>query len=303
MTEPVHVFYGGAHLFRPDIAEKIGGVALRALAGFSSPFRDQIAAKLKAEPVEDYRIDFEDGYGDRPPAEEDADARRCGRIVAAGTGLPAVGIRIKRHGLRTLEIFLDSAGAVPPGFRVTVPKVEHPDEVAQVAAACPGAHVEALIETAPVLRHLPEILADSLHLGPYDLLASLGIPAAFQHLHHPACTSVRLQMLLTGKPVVDGPTKLLPVGADPQAGWTRHREDILRSLSEGFYQSWDIHPAQLVSRYATLMEFYADHLPAVRERLANFEGAATRLGAQFDDASTVRGLRAFAARADHLLSR
>jgi hypothetical protein len=102
MTEPVHVFYGGAHLFRPDIAEKIGGVALRALAGFSSPFRDQIAAKLKAEPVEDYRIDFEDGYGDRPPAEEDADARRCGRIVAAGTGLPAVGIRIKRHGLRTL---------------------------------------------------------------------------------------------------------------------------------------------------------------------------------------------------------
>jgi hypothetical protein len=110
-------------------------------------------------------------------------------------------------------------------------------------------------------------------------------------------------MLLTGKTVVDGPTKLLPVGADPQAGWTRHREDILRSLSEGFYQSWDIHPAQLVSRYATLMEFYAEHLPAVRERLANFEGAATRLGAQFDDAATVRGLRAFAARADHLLSR
>ncbi len=303
MRQPVHVFYGGAHLFRPDIIEKISSVALRALPSFDTPYRKQLEAKLKAEPVEDYRIDFEDGYGDRRQDEEDADAYRCGKIVAAGTGLPAVGIRIKRHGIRTLRIFLDSVGTLPPGFRITVPKVERPEEVAMVAAECPDAHIEALIETGPVVQRLHEIPAHSLHLGPYDLLASLGIPAAFQHLHHPACTMVRMQMLLTGKTVVDGPTKTLPVGDNPQEGWKKHREDIWRSLSEGFYQSWDIHPAQLVSRYATLMEFYMEHLPAVRERLANFDGSATRLGAQFDDAATIRGLRAFAERASYLVSR
>jgi citrate lyase beta subunit len=303
MRQPVHVFYGGAHLFRPDIVQKISGVALRAVAGFESPFRKQIEAKLKLEPIEDYRIDFEDGYGERRPDEEDADAYRCGKVLAAGVGLPCVGIRIKRGGIRTLRIFLDSLGTLPANFRVTVPKVEHPDEVAVVRAECPGAHIEALVETAPVLRRIHELDADSLHLGPYDLMASLGIPAAYQHLHHPACTMVRMQMLATGKTVVDGPTKMLPVGDNPAAGWTKHREDILRSLSEGVYQGWDIHPAQLISRYATLIEFYMEQLPAVRERLANFEGVATRLGAQFDDAATVRGLRAFAERASYLVSR
>ncbi len=303
MRQPVHVFYAGAHLFRPDIVEKVSSVALRALASFETPYRKQVEAKLRVEPIEDFRIDFEDGYGDRRPDEEEADAYRCGKVLAAGVRLPCVGIRIKRGGLRTLRTFLDSLGTMPPNFRVTVPKVENPEEVAMVAAECPGAHIEALIETAPVLRRLHEIPADSLHLGPYDLMASLGIPTAFQNLNHSTCTMVRMQMLATGKTVVDGPTKTLPVGDNPQLGWQRHREDIWRSLSEGFYQSWDIHPAQLVSRYATLIEFYMQHLPAVRERLANFEGTATRLGTQFDDAATMRGLRAFAERAAYLVSR
>ena len=51
MRQPVHVFYAGAHLFRPDIVEKVSSVALRALASFDSPYRKQLEAKLRMEPI------------------------------------------------------------------------------------------------------------------------------------------------------------------------------------------------------------------------------------------------------------
>ena len=83
---PVHVVYGGAHLFRRDTARKLGDRATEALAtyagdasGFASamglgPEIDEealyarVAAKLEQEPVEDLRIDFEDGFGPRTDA-------------------------------------------------------------------------------------------------------------------------------------------------------------------------------------------------------------------------------------------
>jgi hypothetical protein len=113
--QPVHVVYGGAHLFRSGTTRKLGELALRSLDEFAPDFvafaralglegadklphsPDSVAAltrsiesgpeqaqreqhpawfahtvykrvreKLRREPVEDYRIDFEDGYGSRP---------------------------------------------------------------------------------------------------------------------------------------------------------------------------------------------------------------------------------------------
>jgi citrate lyase beta subunit len=333
--QPVHVVYGGAHLFRPDIAAKLGRLALAALDRWapspaeldcSEAVLQRVREKLVREPVEDYRIDFEDGYGVHDDEEEDrhvvaaANAIRDG--AAAGTLPPFLGIRIRplsgatrERALRTLRLFLQTVSyRLPAQFRVTLPKVERPEEVAQLAVELRGrAWIEALVETPPLLTRLRELLDAAggkllgVHLGPYDLLASLGVAAPFQRLHHSACTAARMRMLMafagTDVDVADGPTKILPIGdlREPViAAWQQHRDEILLSLAEGFYQGWDLHPAQLVTRYATLYQFYGQHAAAMQARLANFEAGAERavaLQRQFDDASTVRGLRDFLRRA------
>lgn len=333
--QPVHVVYGGAHLFRPNIAAKLGSVALGALERWA-PGPDELACspatlervreKLLREPVEDYRIDFEDGYGNRSDEEEDAHIQAVSQAVRQGAaeGIlpPFLGIRLRPlngatrdRALRTLRFFLQAvAYHLPADFRVTLPKVERPEEVAELATELRGrAWIEVLVETPPILSRLREIreaAAGKLlgtHLGPYDLLASMGVAAPFQSLRHPACTLARTRMLMaysgTGVDVVDGPTKILPIGEDREAvlsAWSQHRHEILGGLSEGLYQGWDLHPAQLVSRYATLYEFYATQAPLLQARIDNYERAEQQAVAhqrQFDDASTVRGLRDFIARA------
>src|SRR5579859_6629076 len=134
--QPVHVVYGGAHLFRSDSAPKLGELALRALSrhapdaaafaralGLDEALADKVHArvldKLKREPVEDYRIDFEDGYGNRPDAEEDRHAKLAAEEVAKGLREgslpPFIGIRLKPfspelrdRGIRTLNIFVSA---------------------------------------------------------------------------------------------------------------------------------------------------------------------------------------------------
>ena len=306
--QPVHVVYGGAHLFRADVSQKLGKLAVAALDRWapsaaeldcSPEVIERVREKLAREPVEDYRIDFEDGYGDHSDDEEDAhvvaaaQAIRAG--VDAGTLPPFIGIRIRPlHGhtreraLRTLRLFLQTvAYRLPSQFRVTIPKVERPEELAQLALELRGrAWIEALVETPPILGRLRELIAaaggklQSVHLGPYDLLASLGVSAPFQNLHHAACTSARMHMLMafagTDVEVVDGPTKILPIGEDRCsviAAWQQHRNEILQSLADGFYQGWDLHPAQLVTRYATLYQFYGANAPAMQSRLTNYESS------------------------------
>ena len=126
--QPVHTVYGGGHLFRADTASRLGSVARRALAEFAPDAMALDAAvgigaqagavyarlteKLAREPVEDFRIDFEDGYGNRPDAEEDADVAAAAREVAAGlkagTLPPFIGIRIKRGRAAASELRRDA---------------------------------------------------------------------------------------------------------------------------------------------------------------------------------------------------
>src|SRR6185436_12996992 len=112
----------------------------------------RVVEKLTREPVEDFRIDFEDGFGTRPDQEEDAFAQSAANEVAAamrdGTLPPSIGIRIKplseefkRRSLRTFDLFLTrllerSEGKLPPNFVVTRPKITAPEQVAAMAAAC-----------------------------------------------------------------------------------------------------------------------------------------------------------------------
>jgi citrate lyase beta subunit len=245
--QPVHTVYGGAQLFRADSARKLGEIALRAMReyapdahalaealGMAQPLADRVyprvLAKLQREPVEDYRIDFEDGYGNRPDAEEDGDAVRTAEEVASGMAEgslpPFIGIRIKPlsgelHGrsLRTLDVFVTALAArtkskLPPFFVVTIPKVTTPEHVATVATLCGGLErkarlpggslkLEIMVETPQsifaadgtvALRRLVAAgggRVTGAHFGTYDYTASCNITAAHQGMTHPACDFAR----------------------------------------------------------------------------------------------------------------
>ncbi len=357
--QPVHTVYGGAHLFRADTAPRLGARALATLAehaphpatlaaalgtgAHAEAVWERVRAKLEREPVEDFRIDFEDGYGVRPAAEEDGHAasaaRELARGLADGTLPPFVGIRVKSlteetraRAVRTLRIFMGellrgTGGALPPGFVVTLPKVSLPEQPEFMAAllqhleaehglAAGALRMELMVETPQALADdegrcaLPALVragggrVSAAHFGAYDYTAALGITAAHQHLRHPACDWARQAMLValagTGVRLSDGATTLLPVGTDVHRGWRVHHDDVRHGLASGFYQGWDLHPAQLVSRYAAVYGFFLEGLDAAGARLRNFverAAQATRVGSAFDDAATVEGLLNFFRRA------
>jgi hypothetical protein len=154
------------------------------------------------------------------------------------------------------------------------------------------------------------------HFGTYDYTASCNITAAYQHMRHPACDFAKQMMQVayagTGIWLSDGATGILPVPIhrgdaltveqkrDNQravhAAWRLHADDTRHSLASGYYQGWDLHPAQLPSRYGAAYGFFLQGLPAASERLKNFVGKAaqaTLVGDVFDDAATGQGLLNF----------
>ncbi len=247
--QPVHTVYGGAQLFKSDTTKKLGVIALRSLDEHApDPMtfaraigleRDEetvytrVVEKLKREPVEDFRIDFEDGYGNRPDDEEDNDAARCAREVATamqnGTLPPFIGIRIKPfsqelkpRSIRTLDIFLTTlldatGGKLPPWFVVTLPKIQLPEQVTLLAdlydmleprlgLASGTLRFEFMIETTQSIlnanghSNLPLFLAAArgrcvaAQFGTYGYTASCNITAAHQRMDHPACDFARHMM-------------------------------------------------------------------------------------------------------------
>ena len=140
----------------------------------------------------------------------------------------------------------------------------------------------------------------SLHYGTYDYSASLGIAAAYQSMEHPVADHAKAVMQAaaagTGVRLSDGSTNILPVGDPEQVrrGWELHLRLVRRSLERGFYQGWDLHPAQLPTRFAATFAFYRD----------GFEGAAARLrtyldkqdSAILDEPATARALADFVLR-------
>lgn len=352
----MHTVYGGAHLFAPDTIAKLGAIALKALrehapdaaalaaalgmdASLAARIYPRVVAKLEREPVEDFRIDFEDGFGHRPDAEEDDVARHAAAHVVAGMNAgtlpPGIGIRIKNLGdemqhraLRTLSLFVSTiaggtGGALPANFVVTLPKITAPDQVSTLVAACQALEkqhtlasgtltFEVMVETAESIFSrdgrvaLPELIArgqgriTAAHFGTYDYTASMGITAAHQHMLHPACDFAKhvMQVALSGTDVwmSDGATTVLPIGKDRSvihAAWKLHADQVRHSLVGGFYQGWDLHPAQLVTRYAAVYAFFLEGLDAASGRLKNFvqkAAQATAVGGVFDDAATGQGL-------------
>lgn len=253
--QAVHTVYGGGHLFKADTTGKLGVVALRSLAihapdsielskilgaDWQPPFAEKIyqriVEKLNREPIEDFRLDYEDGYGNRPDAEEDEHAAQGARQVAAGFAAgslpPFIGIRIKpfnedlrTRSIRTLDIFIttlvqETGGKLPSDFVVTLPKVQMPAQVTAAIAILAllekklglshgSIPLEPMIETPqsiisqegicpllPIVR-AAEGRCRSVHFGVYDYTASSGITAAYQAMGHPACDFARAHMIVS----------------------------------------------------------------------------------------------------------
>ncbi|MEU8913056.1 DUF6986 family protein [Streptomyces nigrescens] len=246
--QPVHTVYVPGDAFAADTLRSWGDQALAALdahapdAGalaavlgipdaLAADVHDRVRAKLTREPIEDLRIDFEDGYGPRPDAEEDAAAARAAALVAAayenGTAAPYMGIRMKcmeaavrDRGIRTLDIFLTGlmeAGGLPGGLVLTLPKVTYAEQVTAMvrlleafekARGLESGRIgfEIQIETtqsilgadgrATVARMIEaaEGRATSLHYGTFDYSASCGVSAAHQSLDHPVADHAKAVM-------------------------------------------------------------------------------------------------------------
>ena len=159
--------------------------------------------------------------------------------------------------------------------------------------------------TALVARmvHAAEGRCTGLHYGTYDYSASLGIAAGYQSMEHPAADHAKAVLQVaaagTGVRVSDGSTNRLPVGRTEQVhtAWALHARLVRRSLERGFYQGWDLHPAQLPTRYAVTYGFFREGLARAGERLSTYGG---RVDAEvLDEPATVRALADFVVRALH----
>ncbi|NDK88993.1 aldolase [Gordonia desulfuricans] len=260
--QPVHTVYVSAADADVDTPQRWGAAALEladtapALAELADDEVRAIArARLVDNPIEDLRIDLEDGYGWRGDVREDADARRAGQTLAAWTtrrphspriaGVRAKGLGAaeRTRGLRTLELVLDAAGGIPDGFVVTVPKLRDVRQIDAVNLICAefervhgvaegSLRVELQIEIPQAVlgpdgratvaeaihRGAPRIVG--LHYGTYDYSAACGIVSAQQSLEHPVADHAKAVMQAaaaqTGVWISDGSTQVMPTGSAEQ---------------------------------------------------------------------------------------
>jgi citrate lyase beta subunit len=364
--QPLHTVYGGANLFSPQTVRKLGAIALRALQEYAptpaavsavleippalaEAVYQRLESKLRTEAIEDYRVDFEDGYGYRSDEEEDGHAVAVARAFreAGREGMlpPFTGFRIRslrvptRHrAVRTLDLLLtELAPNLPPQFCITLPKVSSAEEVRVLVAllaelesrlGLPAAHLrlELMIETPAAVNLLADLAAAAegrclaVHFGAWDYTAAYDITARDQDLLHPVSTDARIAMQRaladTGIWLVDGASNVLPVpphkGAEltpaqrdenravVHRAWRYHAARVRNALRNGFYQGWDLHPAQIPARFGVVYSFFLEQLPQAAARLRNFIEAAARstmVGDVFDDAASGQGLLNFFVRA------
>ncbi len=313
---------------------------------------NKVKRKLEKEAIEDFRIDFEDGYGNRSNEEEDETAKFAAKEVAAGLAAgtlpPFIGIRIKpfteemkERGLRTLDLFVstlvkESKGKLPDNFVVMLPKVTIPEQVSTLVHFFEiledeldmeeGAlKMEMMVETTqaimdidgtnPLFRFVKASKGRciAMHFGTYDYTASCSITARYQEMDHPVCDFAhhvtKVALAHTGIWLSDGATNTMPIG--PNRGdnmtetelqenrdvvhraWRKGYSHIRHSLWNGFYQGWDLNPAQLPMRYTAVFAFFLESYADAVERLKTFvekAARATLIGDVFDDAATGQGL-------------
>lgn len=349
--QPVHTVYVPADRYAPELPTVWGRAALGAVdaaggidalavdvglgAAIAADVAPRVREKLEREPIEDLRIDFEDGYGDRGDDVEDADAVRAAKRVAAAEGArfapPFIGIRMKSfeaptraRGIRTLDLFVTTLmeqGGLPDGLALTLPKVSTVAQVeamADVVAALERVHglaegrlrFEVQVETpqlvlgadgtSPVARlpHAAPGRISGLHYGTYDYSASLQIAGPYQSLAHPSADLAKgiMQLAVAG------------TGIRLSDGSTN-----VLPIGEGAAEAWRLH-ARLVRRslergFNQGWDLHAHQLPTrflatyafYREGYPEASGrlhdhVAGASGAVLDEPATARALAGFVLR-------
>ncbi len=346
--QPVHTVYVPASQFSAGTPAGWGEAALGLMdehaltpaqlaiatglgAGTAADVHERVRHKLQAQPIEDLRVDFEDGYGLQPEDDEDACAIAAGRALASFSGddhAPFLsGLRIKGlqaatrvRGLRTVDLLVRAAteaGGLPERFVITLPKVAHVAEVEAGVRICEhlekvygldaGAiRFELQIEvpqavvgpsgeaTVARLVHAGQGRLEGLHYGTYDFSAAAGVVAGEQSLEHPLADHAKAVMQLaaaqTGVRVSDGSTNIVPSGSAEQiaAAWHVHARLVRRSLKSALYQGWDLHPGQLVTRFAATYGFHRDQLGLCASRLRAYTAKAA--SGVMDEPATAQAL-------------
>ncbi|MFT5165237.1 MAG: citrate lyase beta subunit [Saprospiraceae bacterium] len=397
--QPVHTVYGGAHLFKQDIAKSFSKKAMETFLTYAPDFAvfgkafqlkghellprepqavqelataleamahkekqehfaylsyevyHKVMTKLSVEALEDFRIDFEDGFGNRSNEEEDEVVITAAKEVAKGMKNnclpPFIGIRIKSfteetkdRGLRTLDLFIstltsESNGKLPNNFVVMLPKVTIPEQPETLAMCFDFLEeklhlskgilkMEMMVETTQAIMDIDGVnplyrfikaakgRCIAMHFGTYDYTASCNITAKYQEMNHPVCDfahhMTKVALAHTGIWLSDGATNTMPIG--PHRGelttaqkkenqdvvhsaWKKGYDHIRHSLWNGYYQGWDLNPAQLPMRYAAVYSFFLESYQEAVERLKTFVEKAARaslIGNVFDDAATGQGL-------------
>ncbi|MDA2962155.1 MAG: aldolase/citrate lyase family protein [Actinomycetota bacterium] len=329
--QPIHTCYVPADKLSPTTPADWGASALQVIDNHTPTARsfakaigaqesaveeifERIKEKLKVQPIEDLRIDFEDGYGRRGDEEEDRDLQSTLESLQF-LNLPFIGIRMKameqvtrERGLKTLNLFvagLCAQGKYPENFIITLPKVTFPEQVDVMVSACQllekqhslAARIirfEIQIETTQAIMDQEGRVtaaqyierADGrltgFHYGTYDYSAAAGISSAYQTLDHPAAEYAKsvLQVATAGTTVrvSDGSTNILPVGTvqEVHAAMHNHYRLVRRALERGIYQGWDLHGSQIPTRIAANWIFYRDGLAAASKRIKNYlQGASS----------------------------
>lgn len=385
--EPLHVFYGSAARFHEDTFQKMRRLATDAWQKyFSSPaalaalgdtfsrlsapdlarLHSKIATKLQNHPIDNFRIDFEDGLGPCDDTLEDGLAQSAATALHVALANPhtaaapfaaprRVGIRIKAltpttaaRALRTLDVFISAWASEQRAkdqtdFVVTVPKVESVQEVQTICRALERLEervglpadtigLELMVESPALLftRREPSSEPNTLegvlhaggarvrgvHFGVYDYLAAANISAPHQRHDHPLAQRAREELVLrtlgTSCQVSDGASHEMPIGphratsgsaisAEQEAenrevvfhALRIHHDNVRRALDLGLCCGWDLHPAQLIARWAATLHFLQEGLPGQLQRAVAYlqrEGRADRTGAFFDDAASAQGV-------------
>ena len=345
--QPVHTVYVPADRYDRGLPQRWGAEATALVAehgGFdwlcaelglsddlAAEVAPKVAAKLGSEPIEDLRLDFEDGYGNRGDETEDRDAVRVARELAAavadGVAPAFVGLRFKcfeaptrRRGLRTLDLFLSTlleAGPLPDGLTITFPKVSTvarsrpwwpsarrtraPRSARRPArlrdpgrdpAARSGRRWAGRDRRRPARGGRPGDVAALRHLR-LQRLARVSPRSTSRWPIRPPTTPRRSCRPRSRAPECTCPTgpptssrSAPPTRCSRPGGCTTQL--VRRSLERAYYQGWDLHPAQLPTRFVANFAFYREGFARAADRLTAY---VTKSGSGvLDEPATARAL-------------
>ncbi len=251
LKQPIHTLYLGAQHFNEQYLEGAGQEACRYFETYlpdpdaiNSIFKLQLDAlesqqlyrlvkeRLASTPIEDFRIDFEDGFGDRSDDEEDQAAIACAKAVRLNMRQPFFpdffGIRIRaftedlrdrsaRTAMLFMEHLLEAEQGVPKNFTFTLTKIsveEHIVYGAKLLAeiekrfqlTAGSLKAEFMVETTQALMdengrcplksfiEAGEGRIRGVHFGTYDFTAANKLLPFEQMMDHPVCDHAHFVM-------------------------------------------------------------------------------------------------------------